>query len=91
MYFLTKHSTHRVPKIRELFPPLFDSVCRMFRQKSWFQSLKTFTPKTVHVLIVPVLHFNLSCYSTTLWLTEPHFNLSDVVLHVHMNNVATYM
>ncbi len=22
-----------LPKVRELFPPLFDSVCRMFRQK----------------------------------------------------------
>ncbi len=34
-----------LPKIRELFPPLFDSVCRIFHQKLCFQSPKTFTPK----------------------------------------------
>ncbi len=31
-----------------LFPPLFDSVCRMFHQKLCFQSPKTFTPKNVN-------------------------------------------
>ncbi len=29
----------------QLFPLLFDSVCRMFHQKLCFQSPKTFTPK----------------------------------------------
>ncbi len=40
-----------LPKIRVHFPPLFDSVRRMFRQKLCFQSPKTFTPKYMYIVV----------------------------------------
>ncbi len=42
-------------KFGNFFPPLFDSACRMFRQKLWFQRPKTFTPKKCLGLIYHVI------------------------------------
>ncbi len=82
-YTQSQIMVEKVPEFT-FFPPLFDSVHRMFHQKLCFQSPKTFTPKNnIFIEILSSVHFELypetqSKFLPMLWRFATH-----TLLHIN--------